>query len=279
MYTHLNQVEKDYIEFMSLKRSRPQEEIEKLYISLRQRFRFNSFKYQKLLSDIRHLFSLSHDAKDERETIDSIRLHELPEMLRHISFGFPKTIGDYFYETLRLLKKGQFWSIGHFAKRKLTGRSSHAGIANFLLEKLGRPPVVVDYGCGMGYLSFEIARQQPAAKTYLLDIDSLRLEFTEFRFKKNNFDTEVIKVTKENLYPHLPKHNICIATEVMEHIFQPLTVYENIRTAMEPGGILYGNFSDHDAGLFHVSPSLQDLREQVARDFNKIDFMTYMKTT
>ena len=65
-----------------------------------------------------------------------------------------------------------------------------------------------------------------------IDIDCLTLEFTEFRFNKHQVNVEIIPVSKNNLYPKLPVHNICIATEVMEHLIQPLKAYQNIKNSL-----------------------------------------------
>ena len=97
------------------------------------------------------------------------------------------------------------------------------------------------------------------------------------RFRKSGIDVQVERITKDDIYPKLPKHNLCIATEVMEHVFEPLTLYQNINEALDTGGILHGNFGDHEPGLFHVTPVLKDLRERVLKDFNQLDPLTYQK--
>ena len=162
-------------------------------------------------------------------------------------------------------------------KVKSKSFSPHERIANFLVERINTTPTVVDYGSGLAYVSFEIARIRNKAKIYLVDIDCLHLEFAVFRFKKYGFNIEVIKVTEDNMYPKLPEHNICIATEVMEHVFQPLTVYRNIIESLDSGGILYGNFADHQEGMFHVSPDLRDLRERINQNFDQLDLLCYKR--
>lgn len=81
----------------------------------------------------------------------------------------------------------------------------------------------------------------------------------------------------ENQYPELPPHDICIATDVMEHLYRPLTAYEYICTSQKSGGILYGNFEDHHQEMFHVHPDMHDLREAVERDYVKIESDLYRK--
>jgi 2-polyprenyl-3-methyl-5-hydroxy-6-metoxy-1,4-benzoquinol methylase len=153
----------------------------------------------------------------------------------------------------------------------------YSSIAKFLVGKINGPPVVIDYGCGLGYISFEIGKLQRDSKVYLVDIDTLILEFAKFRFEKHGINVETIPVTKDNLYPKLPVHNICIATEVMEHVIQPLKVYQNIYDSLEQEGILYGNFEDHKKEMFHVSPHLGELRERIATDFQPIVNLCYKK--
>jgi 2-polyprenyl-3-methyl-5-hydroxy-6-metoxy-1,4-benzoquinol methylase len=191
---------------------------------------------------------------------------------------------DYLTFLTRVIYRREFGRISDFAKQKLAGKKSAVGasatydaIARLLAGSIAGEPVVVDYGCGLGYISFEIGMMRRLSKTYLVDIDCLTLEFAEFRFKKHGLNVETIPISKNRIYPELPTHNICIATEVMEHVFQPLTVYANIYGALEPGGILYGDFGDHHHEMFHVSPDLSQLRVSIQRDFQRLDDLCYRK--
>ena len=105
----------------------------------------------------------------------------------------------------------------------------------------------------------------------------LCLEFSAYRFKKHGIDVTAIPVTQDNPYPKLPKHNICIATEVMEHVPRPLEVYRNIYESLEVGGILHGNFEDHAHGLYHPSGDLKELREQLPNNFQVIEPRFYKR--
>jgi SAM-dependent methyltransferase len=154
---------------------------------------------------------------------------------------------------------------------------SHAGVAEFLLQSVGKAPVVVDYGCGFAHLSFEIAKQDPEAKVHLIDIECLPLAFARFRFEKHGLKAEPIVVTAEALYPRLPAHDVCIASEVMEHVYRPLEVYDHIVESLRPGGTLHGGFEDHRPGILHVSPVLAALRERVQRDFERVGVRTYLR--
>jgi hypothetical protein len=84
-------------------------------------------------------------------------------------------------------------------------------------------------------------------------------------------------VSSENLYPLLPAHTICLANEVLEHVFNPLIVYENIHRSMAAGGLLFGNFSDHEKGLLHVTPNLAPLRAKIQEDYEPLGVKLYRK--
>lgn len=139
------------------------------------------------------------------------------------------------------------------------------------------PPTIVDYGCGLGYLSFELAKRSPRSKIFLVDIGTIKLDFALFRFKKQGFDVESIVVTKETPYPRLPQHDICLAQEVMEHLHNPLQVYAHIVDSMESGGYLYGDFSDHQDEPYHVSAHLEKLRNEIGENYNQVDTNVYRK--
>lgn len=61
-------------------------------------------------------------------------------------------------------------------------------------------------------------------------------EAEQDRFARRGLAAEVIAINEDCLYPGLPKHNICLATEVMEHLHDPLAVLARIEQAMESGG-------------------------------------------
>lgn len=290
METNLTQVEKDFIEFIAQKRKRPYEEIKGVFLAIKEQFNFFSQEYRDLCGKIHNLFSILYDDSDEQSLAESYKFHALIHLFRGISYSYPRAEsgGNFFYyfrAFAKALAKGEFGKLFDFAKRKIFKKSDAAAIAGdygdiakFLTKQIsGRDPVVADYGCGLGYISFEIGKLNRNAKVYLVDIDCMLLEFTEFRFKKHGMNAEVIKIDKDNLYPKLPAHNICIATEVMEHIARPMEAYENIYKGLETGGLLYGNFEDHRKEMFHISTDLSELRKKISENFEKINSLCYKK--
>ena len=286
MEEKLNEIEKDFIEFVSIKKKRPHETTKRIFLETRDYFKFTMPTYGKKVGGFRRLHRIIYHPTDEAGAIEAYQFYGLLHLFRYLSYSYPKTFSVYFYEFFNLLKKYQFKKIFVFAKRLIarklktyfsTTSSEQAGLAETLIAKTNGRPVVVDYGSGLAYISFEIAKLDKNSKIYLLDIPTLSLEFAEFRFKKNGFDIEIIPVTKNDPYPKLPKHNICIATETMEHVPKPLIAYQNIYDALEIGGVLYGNFEDHEKGTFHPSWKLHDLRERISLEFEQIGYRLYKK--
>jgi SAM-dependent methyltransferase len=280
----LNEVETDFVEFMAAKRNRPLHEIEDIFRRTKDRFRFTGLEYAKLTGDIPCLYRIMYDTKTEADLIECYRVHQLLHLFKYISYTYPKPKSSLFRELRRDLGKGEWRNITNFVRRKLAGKTKKEGlhlgpqgIAGFLVDAAGKTPVAVDYGSGAAYVSYEIAKAYPDARIFLVDIDCLVMEFARFRLSKLGADVHTIPVTGDNPYPPLPQHNICIASEVMEHLAHPLTAYENIHNALQPGGILYGDFSNHEPNMFHVSPDLAMLRERIAADFTQIDNRCYRK--
>lgn len=280
-----NQVEKDFIEFISLKRNRPLNEIEDIYLKTKKIDRFWGSKYKDLCETIYDLNRILYDNKDEKDLIKTYKFHSLINLFRMISYSYPEsTRTEYFKGLIRTIVKQEYKKSICFLKMKILDRNkkylqlrNYPAIAKFLIDQISGAPFVVDYGCGLGYCSFEIGKLRKDSKIYLVDIDHLILKFAEFRFKKHELNAEIIPVTSDNLYPKLPKHNICLAMEIMEHLVNPLIAYQNIINSLEKDGILYCNFEDHRPEMFHVSPNLEKLRILVPKDFQKINRWYYRR--
>ncbi len=281
MRDKLTQTEKDFIEFLSLKKDLPSKDLVEIYLATKKRFKFSGQKYRKLCDDIHNLFKIIYNDVDEKGLIKSYKFHEVLHLFRFISYTYQKPISKYlFIKTLIWLSlRGDFRKIFSFIKSKgFDKNKDYKMIAKSLVENMnGLPPLVVDYGCGLGEISFEIGKLNQNSKIYLVDIDCLTLEFAEFRFKKYGIDVEIIPVSENDLYPKLPQHNICIANDVMEHIMKPLVVYKNISIGMSGGGYLYGNFNNQRDEMFHISTNLNELREQIDKDFHKLDDRLFKK--
>ena len=249
----LTTIENDFVDFLAEKRKWPKERISNLLQELNQKFKFHESEYRDFCESNYEISALRYNYQDEKDLIEAYREHALLQLLRQLSYSRSKI-------------KSQGWFKRLFRKNL----KEKECLVQFMLKELNQDPVIVDYGCGLAYQSFDMASQNPNSKIYLIEIESVILDFSCYRLKRLGVVPQVIPVTKENIYPKLPRHNICIATEVMEHLVDPLQTYKNIFNSMDSGGLLYGNFSDHEDEPFHVSPKLGHLRERLNEEFDKI---------
>lgn len=239
----LTQIECDFIDFIVQKRGRPHGEVKRAFLDTSERFKFATDGYRSLCVTIHDLFSMVYGEMSERELVTSYQFHAALHLFRFLAYSHGSA-------QLKTMDFGQR--------------------AETLVGLIKGKPVVVDYGCGLGYISFEIGMFYPESAIYLVDIDCLILDFALYRFKKHHINAIAIPVTESVVYPELPTHNICIAEEVMEHLARPMIAYQNICNGLERGGVLTGNFCNHAREFFHVSPNLAELREGIAKDFESI---------
>jgi len=244
----LTPIDEELVAFLAERRDVSATTIRANYARVKSHFDFASGDYRRLTLTICDLFSPIYGDETEKSLFATHQFYEALLLYRHISYSY-----------------------GNGARCLEDARA--------LLKLLGvRQPVVVDYGCGLGYVSMAMAQTHPESKVYLVDMDSMVLDFAEYRFNRCGLNFEAIRVTQEDTYPQLPRHNLCIAVDVMEHLVQPMAAYRNICKAMEPGGILCGGFGNHGHQFFHVSPNLEELREALARDFRPMDKLScYVK--
>ena len=233
-------IDLDYIEFLAQRRGVPSEVVRRQYAAVKERFGFAGREYRRLMTQTHDLFAPVYGEDSEEELISSLQFHAALHVYRHISYDY--------------------WKVSVYAKQ-----------AKRIVKAAGPGPLVIlDYGAGLGHLSSIIARIRPGTRVYLLDVDSLVLDFAEFRFRKAGLNFESVRVTRECVYPELPEHNICIATEVWEHLKRPLVAYKNVCRSLVRGGLLVGKICDHSKEFFHVSPRLGDLKARLAVDFEKV---------
>ena len=278
MNKKFNQLEIDFIEYLADRRNEPFDKAEKIYNQVRNHFEyFQGKRYQRAVSGINQVYWLYHNPQDQKNLIESYKSIAYSHLLRYLSYSYPKSFSERLHSARILLRKKQYKEFFQFGSRYFKTAITKKDTIDLLLENTSQNPVIVDYGCGTAPFSSKIAQKIPSAKIYLIDIDTVVLDFTVFRFRKYQYNFEVIKVTNENLYPVLPEHELCLANEVMEHVYEPLRVYGNIHSSMIPGGLLFGNFADQTKHMLHVSPDLSALREKISQDYVSVDIKLYRK--
>jgi SAM-dependent methyltransferase len=139
-----------------------------------------------------------------------------------------------------------------------------------------RPEVtILDFGCGLAQQSRTLAEylrgRGQAVRLVLVDIPTLRREFLLWAGEHTGIPTAFLGCSADAPIPPLPRVDVCIATEFFEHVHDPARYFAHIDAALNDGGLLVTEISDHYAGFMHVSPSLEVLRGAVAsRGFEAI---------
>ncbi len=273
----MNQIENDFIEFLAQRNGEPVDSVRRRYLAAKEYMNFGSKEYSRHEDENYYTLQMFFNDQNDKNLFESYRYYAYPDILRMLSYSFPAipTRKGYFKTFIRALKKGDLTKITSYLKRKTT-QDPKISTADKLLNGY-ESPTILDYGCGLGHLSFEMAQKSPLSKIILVDLDTVKLDFTEYRFKKHGIKFEVLRIKEGNQYPTLPPHTICIATDVLEHLHKPLLAYGHIHDSMEEGGLLYGNFEDHHHGMYHTHPDMSDIREAIAKDYDVLGEGFYRK--
>jgi len=261
-------LEQSFIKFITEQNSQPIAKTKEAYLNLKDRFDFSSKEYRVFCEKVHSLHEMFYLETDDRRLIDVYKKLEYLHVFRHLSYVFPEK-KSFLTQTKKYLKS--------LMNHRTIVKSPFELLLDILDKQKDITPVVVDYGAGLGHLSFKIGTLFNNSKIYLLDIDSIVLSFAEFYFKEKLIDTTTIKVYADNLYPKLPECNICICSEVLEHVSNPRLVFDNITNSLQSGGLLYGNFEDHLPEFLHVSTDLSDIRLELSNKFTKITNYIYRK--
>lgn len=261
----LTQIEKDFVEFLS---SRGEKKVLEKYLKTKATLDFGSDRFREFCSINYQALQVFFNDESESSAIVAYKYFACQDLLRMLSYSFqrPPNLISYLRTGIQKLKSGRLQRARvekeQALNRMLASKESH---------------VIVDYGCGLGYLSFDLAKRAPGSRVVLVDIDTIKFEFAIFRFQKHGIPVTPIFVTEAAPYPVLPSHTICIAQEVIEHLHDPLAAYGNIRNGLQKGGYLYGDFDDHGSGHFHVSPNLARFRAALKEDFHFAGGYLYRK--
>lgn len=271
----LTPIETDFIDFLAREQNRPLAEVETAYRRTREEFDFASPDYAQLMARIQYLHRLEHDNFDDASSIASYRHWGLLSVFRQLSYSLPQARPGWRQLLIKELKKGQYGLIARAALNRLLGRRTNPGTnepstAQRLAGLIQPGAVILDYGCGLAYTSFELGRLVEDCRFVLADVDCLGLRFTADRFAKHGLTVETVIVSEAEPYPALPEHDLCIATDVMEHLWQPLEAYAQIARSLRAGGVLFGQFHDFKPGFWHVSADLAPLRARLEAEFEPL---------
>ena len=138
------------------------------------------------------------------------------------------------------------------------------------IRTLDRPLRVIDFGCGAA--DFGLLFALNGADVTLVDVEHGILRFAEWRLRRRGLNVQTVAVNADNIYPTLPKADLAIAGDVLEHLVDPPASIRHIHRALEPGGHFW--FPDFPyepkaVGGMHIRQAA-DLREAAAQTMDEL---------
>ena len=247
---------KDYVEFLSIKNDIPLEEATKLFGKGWNVFGergFGSGKFRDFTTFFSDAFAFKHgNSKDE--IYNTYRFHALIDFFRILSYPIMDTERDI---------------------------SLYTEMVNYLASRYNNTKeiVIVDYGCGLAHITVTLCKLLKKVnirpKLVCIDIDRFIFkEFLEFIANKYDYDYEFIDVNEDNPFPTIPKFDLIQVKDVLEHIYEPEKVIDNINDSIKDNGIVSATTDDEGPELMHVSRDLQGVRDKL----DKYGFKTSNKS-
>lgn len=116
---------------------------------------------------------------------------------------------------------------------------------------------VLEYGCGISDIG--LLCNLLGAEVTICDLSDTKLNFAEWRHRKRERVVSVIHVYNCEQIPDLGKerYDLIIATEVFEHVRNPLALLRTLTASLQPGGVLF----DSMGGRFDREPRGDHLAE------------------
>jgi SAM-dependent methyltransferase len=131
------------------------------------------------------------------------------------------------------------------------------------------PVTILDFGCGLAQVSISLAEtlrsKGNSVRLFLADIPTIRKDFLAWFCQHLELPCEIADCTRTNPIPEFSSCHVCVATEIFEHLHDPLPYLSKIDNALLGGGFLITNINDHQPGFFHVSPNLSSVRHQLTQ--------------
>jgi SAM-dependent methyltransferase len=138
---------------------------------------------------------------------------------------------------------------------------------------------ILDAGCGFGQYSYYLAKQNKNYKILAVDVKEDYLEDCRQFFGKVGLNNVKFKVDDLVKFRNPTSYDLIISVDVMEHILEDVTVFENFYASLKPGGMLIIN-TPSDQGGSDVSGEGEEsfIGEHVRDGYNKEDITVKLQT-
>ena len=118
---------------------------------------------------------------------------------------------------------------------------------------------ILDYGCGVSDIGLLLALL--GAQVTICDLADQKLSFAEWRYRRRQLEVEVVPINNPEKTPPLKEGNydLIIATEVLEHVPDPLQCLRTLTQALRSGGCFFnsmGNGFDRDICGDHLESAM-----------------------
>jgi 2-polyprenyl-3-methyl-5-hydroxy-6-metoxy-1,4-benzoquinol methylase len=138
---------------------------------------------------------------------------------------------------------------------------------------------ILDAGCGFGQYSYYLAKQNKNYNILAVDVKEDYLADCQKFFSKAGLNNVVFKVDDLVKFRKPSAYDLIISVDVMEHILEDVTVFENFYASLKPGGMLIIN-TPSDQGGSDVSGEGEAsfIGEHVRDGYNKEDITAKLKS-
>lgn len=147
---------------------------------------------------------------------------------------------------------------------KKSGLLKYKLLVKWLRPRLGKKPVIIDYGCNCSMFCRMFSEYLPDAEYILVDVDSPALKYAYQRCRLFAKNVKTIAITEEELTPVLPESDLIFCRSVMEHLWYPDVALENFHNSLIDKGLLITNFAGRtgDKALKSDTQRAYDLRDR-----------------
>lgn len=135
---------------------------------------------------------------------------------------------------------------------------------------------VLDYGCGVSDIGILLSLL--GAQVTICDLADRKLALAEWRYRRRNLDLAMIEITQNTQIPELGKgvYDLIIATEIFEHVPDPLKSLRALTESLRLGGLLFdsmGGTFDREPGGDHLAEALNIGKSQAYQTFCRDNYV------